>query len=109
MMSIKRGKDGIMYTKPFNIQAEKMNNAPSYIPPPFIPKVKDIITFNEWISRYGDDVDDIIDEYIVMFRDACLTHGYACSLNVDKIREKMYHLFYKTSFNRYKYFQDLIE
>ncbi len=86
-----------------------------FVPPyeiPLYPKLshsKCWIKFDDWLLKYGDDVDDIIDAYIHHIRDVCAFNELGCIMNTTNIREKMYHLIYKTSMNRYKYYQDLVD
>lgn len=79
----------------------------SALPKPFTNK--DQISYNEWLDMFSTEIDNIVSDYIEIVTSALMNEGYQCSMNIEEIKKNLAHLFYKSSYSRYKYYKKLIK
>lgn len=74
---------------------------------PIVPN-KNILTYNEWSEIFAEDIQDIINEYILFIKEISNKNKMCSALKLINFQEALKKLIYQTSQNKYKYYLDLI-
>lgn len=80
----------------------------SYLPT--FPKISEqkSFSYNQWLDMFQNEIDEIAEEYIDFCHDISNKKGFKCQFNKQEFKEKLKKEIYKSSYNRFKYYQDLI-
>jgi len=108
MIQLIRKNNTLMFEIDNSLNCERDYTGIQSIPQPVIKK-ENVLTYNSWLDAFEMEVDDIIDEYIEFIYEISYLKGYNCIFNRDQFSLALKELIYKTSYNRFKYYQCLIE
>jgi hypothetical protein len=79
-----------------------------------IPQIKPQISttkqlhYNQWLHKFNHEIDSIINEYIEFLNYITTQKNLVYSLNINEFNSQLKKIIYNNSFNRFKYYQELI-
>jgi hypothetical protein len=66
------------------------------------------LSYDNWLLKFNNELNNIIEEYIKFFNYITKQKGLVYSLNINELNTQLKKLIYYNSYNRYKYYQELI-
>jgi hypothetical protein len=64
--------------------------------------------YNQWLHKFNHEIDSIINEYIEFLNYITTQKNLVYSLNINEFNSQLKKIIYNNSFNRFKYYQELI-